>query len=285
MKYKPNLNLLDDFSDIKQHVNYPMVAVFEFAGKKLIYVGTKHNSQANRVPKSFDAINYCFDNFDIDFIVTECAHTHKLKDYESLLYQPGMNELIYAPLIGKQNNISYKFIDADEKDWFADVVSIDEKYIKIMQVFFVLNDAYKYKQIFTENFSIQRSIDNVVYKFWKDGYPAPMNQAKFQAFFRKNFGFNVTDDNLSDLLKDNPEWNAPDKNGNIINKAWSYINMYSRDKKMVCEIFNAMNKYKCVMATIGAGHFDNQRRVLESSFGKPLLLYKFPKSSRRDTIK
>ena len=77
MKYNFNLELLNDYSDVKHHIKSPMLAVFEFDDKKLLYLGTKHNLKGSRSPKTFYAINYCFDNFDIDFIVTECAHSNK----------------------------------------------------------------------------------------------------------------------------------------------------------------------------------------------------------------
>ena len=283
MKYNFNLELLNDYSDVKHHIKSPMLAVFEFDDKKLLYLGTKHNLKGSRSLKTFYAINYCFDNFDIDFIVTECAHSNKLIDYKNTFGAPDMNELIYAPLIGSQRKIKYTFIDSDEKDWFKDVVAVNKENIKMMQCFFMLNDAYKYKQAFGKNFSIQNAIDNVVYKFWKKTYPEPMNKQEFQKFFKKHFDFGVFDKNLSDILMENPDWNEPNISGNINNKAWSYINIYSRDIRMLKGIFNAINKYKCVLVTIGAGHFDNQRRVLEDAFGKPKFFYNFPRSIRQDT--
>lgn len=54
------------------------------------------------------------------------------------------------------------------------------------------------------------------------------------------------------------------------------------DKRMTKGVFDAVNKNSCVMVTAGGGDFDYQRQVLENSFGKPHLLYKFPRPSGCD---
>ena len=65
-KYTPNMDLLDSYSDITEHVPAPMVALFEFDSKKLVYCGTAHDNDI-----SIQTINKCFEDFDIDCVVTE----------------------------------------------------------------------------------------------------------------------------------------------------------------------------------------------------------------------
>ena len=125
-----------------------------------------------------------------------------------------------------------------------------------MQTFFVLNDAYLYKKTFNENFSISRAIKNVIHKFWNNDFPKPMNESEFKKYFLQNFGMEITDDNISDILAKYPKWNEPNKRGSLINKLHADINLYSRDPHMIKCIFNAVNAHNCVLATFGAGHFD-----------------------------
>lgn len=281
MNYQPDLSLIDDWADVK-HVAYPMVAVFQFDDKMLIYVGTRHNTKDRPAPESFDAINYCFDNFIIDCVVTECEHSKTLADWESGIGKPGMNELIYAPYIASLQQIPYIFADSDEWDWFADVVKTDVNTIKDMQTFFMIDDAHRYKKCFGEPDTIGHALKNVVHKFWRDDYPAPMTVSEFVAYCKQQLGVDITDENISDILSQHGDWCAPNKNGNAFNRATSYISMYSRNPKMLKNIFNAANKHQCVLVTSGAGHFDSQRRVLEHSFGKPQIIYDFPHTPRRD---
>ena len=62
-KYTPNMDLLDSYSDITEHVPAPMVALFEFDSKKLVYCGTAHDNDI-----SVKTINKCFEDFDIDIL-------------------------------------------------------------------------------------------------------------------------------------------------------------------------------------------------------------------------
>ena len=41
---------------------------------------------------------------------------------------------------------------------------------------------------------------------------------------------------------------------------------------MIKCISNAVNSHNCVLATFGAGHFDDARRILEHSFGTPKII-------------
>lgn len=141
-----------------------------------------------------------------------------------------------------------------------------------MQTFFMLNDAHLYKKTFNENFSISRAIKNIIHKFWNDDFPKPMNESEFKKYFLQNFDIEITDDNISDMLAEHPKWNEPNKQGNLINKLHADINLYSRDPYMIKCIFNAVNSHNCVLATFGAGHFDDARRVLEHSFGTPKII-------------
>jgi len=282
MNYASDLSLLDVWADAKNHVKHPMIATFEFDGKRLIYVGTRHNYKHSPAPESFYAINYCFDNFNIDCIVTECAHNRTVKDWEQSLGSPDMNELVYAPFIGRRKNIPYIFADSSDQECFSDVVRTDINAIKDMQTFFMIGDAHRYKKCFGKPDTIQHAINNVVHKFWRDSYPAPMDASEFVEYGKQQFGIDINDDNLSDLLSAHPEWNAPDKDGNPINRAHAYIDLYSRDPRMLKAMFDAANKHNCVLVTSGAGHFDDQKRVLAAAFGTPKIIYDFPATPRRD---
>ncbi|MBQ3039722.1 MAG: hypothetical protein IJD41_04160, partial [Alphaproteobacteria bacterium] len=138
-----------------------------------------------------------------------------------------------------------------------------------LQVFFMLDDAYTYKQHFKENYSIERALKNTIHKYWDDTLPPPMTREEFQEYFLEQFGIEITDDNISDIYITHPEWHCPDNNGSLLNKTWSDIGMISRDPYMVKCIFDAVNSHDCVLATFGAGHLNKQIRILEQAFGKP----------------
>ena len=282
MDYQPDLGLLDDLGSVMKHIVAPLVAVFEFGDKKLVYVGTRHNHKDHMMSGSFDAINYCFDNFKIDCVVTECESTRTLADFEACIGTPDMNELIYAPYIGNLKNIPYVFADSSRKDWLADVLCVNVDAIKDMQTFFVLDDAYRYKRHYGKSDTIEHAINNVVRRFWPDDYPAPMNKSEFIAYCKQQLGIDITDENISDVLSLLGDWHRPDKNGNPLNRAWAYVGEYSRDPQMLKNSFNAVNKYQCVLVTAGAAHFYSQRRVLEQAFGMPQMIYEFPHTLRRD---
>jgi len=265
-KYTPNMDLLDSYSDITEHVPAPMVALFEFDDKKLVYCGTAHDNDI-----SVKTINKCFEDFDIDCVVTEYDKSATLTiPYDMTALQ---NELEYAALCGMRKGIDVVLADTGDKDWLQDMVNISRENAKKMQLFFMLNDAHKYKRHFGENFSIERALKNTVYKYWNNDLPTPMTKEEFQEYFMEQFGFEITDNNISDIYEQHPEWYAPDKNGSLINKIWADINTYSRDPHMVKCIFEAVNSHKCVLATFGAGHFDDHRRILEYAFGKPTFIY------------
>ncbi|MEE1029553.1 MAG: hypothetical protein UIC65_00850 [Alphaproteobacteria bacterium] len=56
--------------------------------------------------------------------------------------------------------------------------------------------------------------------------------------------------------------------------------MYSRNPYMLKEIFKAINKHDNVLVTMGAGHYEEQRLVLEKVFGIPKYIHKFITSKR-----
>ena len=266
MKYVPNLTLLDSWSDVKQHLYSPASAVFEFDNKKLIYCGTKHSAD-----KSFQLLDKCFSDFDIDCVVTEYSRKATLTPNAGKIETK--NELEYAALVGMRAGIDVVFADTDKTDWIADLIALSPDYAHKMETFFMLNDAYLYKKTFNENFSINRAIKNVTHKFWNDDFPKPMNEPEFKKYFLQNFGLEITDDNISDMLIKHPNWNEPNKQGNLINKVHADINLYSRDPYMIKCIFHAVNTHKCVLAAFGAGHFDDARRVLEHAFGTPKITH------------
>lgn len=268
MNYIPNIDLLNVYSDVNNHTDYPMIAVFDFDNKRLVYCGTAHDED-----KSFDAINYCFNNFNIDCVVTEYDKNKKIEGADAK--NRCQNELEYSGRIAIAKNTPCVLADTGEKDWINTLIAKNIDYMNKFQTFFMLDDAYKYKQHFGTNFSIQRAIDNVVDKYWDAKFPKPMNKTEFQKYFMKNFGFEVTDDNISDVLSEYPDWNEPNANGNLINTLWADINRFSRDPYMLNCIFDSVNKYNCVLATFGAGHFDDQRRVLEYAFGKPKFITEY----------
>lgn len=256
------MDLLDSYSDITEHVPAPMVALFEFDDKKLVYCGTAHDNDI-----SIKTINKCFEDFDIDCVVTEYDKNTTLTIPEDMTAL--QNELEYAALCGMRKDIDVILADTGDKDWLNDLVNISPENARKMQLFFMLDDAHKYKRHFGENFSIERALKNTVYKYWNADLPDPMTKEEFQEYFLEQFGFEITNDNISDIYEQHPEWYAPNKNGSLINKIWADINMYSRDPHMVKCIFEAVNSHKCVLATFGAGHFDDHRRILEHTFGKP----------------
>ena len=109
-----------------------------------------------------------------------------------------------------------------------------------------------------------------------------LTMSEFKQCVKQDFGFDVSDENISDILNTIPNWNEPNINGGITNKIWAETGLYSRNPYMLKEIFKAINKYDNVLVTMGAGHYEEQRIVLEKAFGIPKYIHKFPKSKRID---
>lgn len=265
MKYTPNMELLDSYSDIKDRLPAPTLAVYEFDGKKLIYCGTKHSADI-----SFQLIDKCFEYFDIDCVVTEIHRNAEPVKIQT--HTRTSNELMRSAQLGYRRDIPVILADSSKYDWFKDLLAIDINYLKPLQTFFMLDDAYTYKQHFKENYEIERALENTVHKYWDDSLPPPMNKEEFQKYFLEQFGFEITDGNISDIYTIHPEWHAPDKNGSLLNKIWADVGMISRDPYMIKCIFDAVNSHQCVLATFGAGHLNKQRRILEHAFGKPTFI-------------
>jgi hypothetical protein len=262
MKYVPDMNLLRAYSDVTDRLPAPTLAVFEFDNKKLIYCGTKHSADV-----SFQLIDKCFNDYDIDCVVTEVHHNAEPVKIQT--HTRSRNELTYSARLGYERDIPVILADSSKYDWFTDLLKVDSNYLKPLQVFFMLDDAYTYKQHFKENYSIERALKNTIHKYWDDTLPSLMTQEEFQEYFLEQFGIEITDDNISDIYITHPEWHCPDNNGSLLNKMWSDIGMISRDPYMVKCIFDAVNSHDCVLATFGAGHLDKQIQILEQAFGKP----------------
>ena len=103
------------------------------------------------------------------------------------------------------------FTDTDQTDWISDLIALSPDYAHKVQTFFMLNDAYLYKKTFNENYSINRAITNVTHKVWNTDFPKPRNESEFKKYFLQNFGLEITDDNLSNMLDKHPKWNEPNK--------------------------------------------------------------------------
>ena len=157
MKYIPVMNLLRSYSDVTDRLPTPTLAVFEFGDKKLIYCGTKHSADV-----SFQLIDKCFNNYDIDCVVTEVHRNAEPVKIQT--HTRSRNELTYSARLGYKRDIPVILADSSKYDWFTDLLKVDSNYLKPLQVFFMLDDAYTYKQHFKENYSIERALKNTIHK-------------------------------------------------------------------------------------------------------------------------
>ena len=105
---------------------------------------------------------------------------------------------------------------------------------------------------------------------------------EFKDCVEQDFGVIVSDENVSDILATIPNWRKPNINGHITNKTWDETGIVSRNPYMLDNIFKAVNKYNTVLVTMGAGHYEIQRLVLEKAFDEPKYIYKFPKTKPFD---
>ena len=112
------------------------------------------------------------------------------------------------------------------------------------------------------------------------GYDMTLTPLEFEQCCKDDFGCVVSDKNVSDILDKLQNWAEPNIKGNITNKLWAEINVYSRTPYMLEKIFKAINKYNTVLVTMGAGHLEEQRLVLEKAFGQPFYIDKFPHSKQ-----
>lgn len=62
---------------------------------------------------------------------------------------------------------------------------------------------------------------------------------------------------------------GPFPDGNMYQKMAAYVDFYGRDRFMLDNIANALNKYDTVFAIFGMGHYEVQRLVLEEMMGEP----------------
>lgn len=279
-KYVPDNSLITTWIDSKRIEPYPFMALFEFDSKRLIYIGTNHNSVSHPAPKSFDAIHYAFTKFDIDCVVTEIGHTYKWPD--TLIGKPGLNELAYSVYLAENKKIPYVFADTDLADWIQDFEKMSHHKAVILQTMWILNDARKYKKYKQQNDTIKHAFDNVKWQLSQFGFDMPLTMSEFKQCVKQDFGFDVSDENISDILNTIPNWNEPNINGGITNKIWAETGLYSRDPYMLKEIFNAVNKHDNVLVTTGAGHYEEMRLVLEKAFGVPKYTHEFPETKRLD---
>lgn len=269
-KYIPNNTLIKTWIDSKKFEPYPLMAIFEFDNKKLIYIGTEHNTS-----KSFDAIDYGFVNFDIDCVVTEIEHTCTNIEDKS---NNNMNELAYSAYIAQIKNIPYIFADTNFVDWLQTLNKVSYDKSIIIQTMWILNNALKHKKYFNKKETIQNAFENLKYYLSAIGYNMTFTTEEFKKCVKEDFGYIVSDENISDILENFENWNEPNINGYITNQIWADINFYSRNPYMLKEIFRAINQYNNVLVTMGAGHYEEQRLVLEKAFGAPKYIHKFPKT-------
>lgn len=281
-KYIPDNRLITDWSDAKKIKPYPFMAIFEFDDKHLVYIGTKHNMPGHLSPESFYAINYAFDNFNIDCVVTEFEHTYKNIEDKGALGKPGTNELAYSAYVAKVKKIPYVFADTNIADWIQDFEKISHHKTVILQTMWILNKALKHKKHFNKNDTIEHAYTTVKCDLLELGFDMQLTIQEFKGCVEQDFGVVVSDKNVSDILAAIPNWREPNINGNITNKIWAEIGMISRNPYMLNNIFKVVNKYNTVLVTMGAGHYEVQRLVLEKAFGEPKYFYKFPKTKRFD---
>lgn len=283
-KYIPDNNFIKTINEAKRFALYPLMAIFEFDNKRLIYIGTAHNGIQRLAPESFDAINYAFKKFDIDCVVTEFEHTYKnIEDRPGTrLGQPEMNELAYSVYVAQKKNIPYIFADTDLIDRIKDLENISHHKAILLQTMYILDDARKYKKFKKINDTVVHAFSNVKKNFAKTGYDMSITIEEFKDCVQKDFNIAVSDENISDILDNLGNWQRPNAKGNIVNKIQSEIDFYSRDPYMIENIFKAINEYNNVLVTMGSGHYETQRLVLEKVFGSPKYIYKFPRSERID---
>lgn len=285
-RYLPDMSSLTTWDKSKRLKSYPMLAIFEFDDKRLLYVGTAHNNSYTKSPKSFDAINYVFTNFIIDCVVTEFPHHYETieEDITVDIGKDTMSELAYSAYVASRKNIPYVFADTNDVDWIQDFSKRSKSEAIKLQTMWILNDAMKYKNTFHKNDTIEHAFNNYKYKLSKLGYNMAMSINDFKECCEKYFGFVVSDNNISEILNNFTDWYEPKIEGHITNKIWAEIDLYSRDPYMINQIFKAINEHHTVLVTMGAGHYESQRLVFEKAFGKPKYIYSFPKSQRVDMI-
>ena len=282
--YIPDNNLITYWSDAKKITPYPFVAVFEFDNKRLIYIGTKHNMPGHLSPESFDAINYAFDNFNIDCVVTEFEHTYKnINDRPgTFLGKPDMNELAYSAYIAKTKKIPYIFADTNIADWIQDFEKVSHHKAVILQTMLILKKALNYKKHFNKNDTIKHAFTNVICDLAELGFDMQLTIQEFINCVKQDFGVIVSDENISDILATVKNWKEPNIHGHLTNKIWAEINIMSRNPYMLNNIFKAVNQHNTVLVTMGSGHYEEQRLALEKAFGEPKYIHNFPKTKRFD---
>lgn len=269
-KYIPDLKLLTTYDKAK-HFKYPLMAIFEFDKKHLIYICSPHNP-ITKCPEVFDAINYAFKKFDIDCVVTEIKHHYKNieQDPTSNLGKENANDLSYSAYVAREQNIPYIFADINYQDW----LSFGHNKSIIMQTMIILKNSNAYQKIFKKNDTIDHAFKTYKQTLSNLGYDSKLTPEQFKKSLEKNFVIDTSNGTISKI----PEI------FNTSNKTFAELYLRLRDPYMIKQIFKAVNKYKNVLVTMGAGHYECQRLVFENSFGKPKYIYTFPKSKRLDIL-
>ena len=62
---------------------------------------------------------------------------------------------------------------------------------------------------------------------------------------------------------------GPNSKGSLYQQMSAYLDEFGRDRFMLANIAEALNKYDTVFAIFGIGHYEAQRLILEDMMGKP----------------
>ena len=270
-KYIPDLKLLKTFDRAEHFNKYPLLAIFEFDEKNLIYIGSPHNP-LTKCPEVFDAINYAFKKFNIDCVVTEIKHHYKAieEDPATNLGKENANDLAYSVYIARKLNIPYIFADTNYQDW----LSFGHNKSIIIQTMIILKNSKSYKKHFQTNETVEHAFETYKRNLHRLGYDTKLTIEQLKKSLEKNFAIDISDGTISKIPNI----------FNISNETYAKIYLQLRDPYMVKKIFKAVGKYENVLVTMGFGHYECQRLVFEKAFGFPKYLYNFPKSKRTDIL-
>ncbi len=270
MKYKPDLTLMESWdgaAPMAENGIAPAMAVFKKDSKTFVYIGTAHG-----LDESFDAINYCFEKYKFDALVTEFENSGR--ELNGFMW----NELAYSAGVAATLDIPVIFGDASAIDIIEKLIAVNPENFKTYQMDVILYFSEYFEQQTGRKWNLQELIEYFKDKKYKPGMPPVMNEGECRKWLMDKLGWDI--DTAFEMIKKHPEYFYPKPAGTIFNVFHDDTNKLVRDPFMIENIFATINKYDTVLATFGEGHYRSIRKILETAFGKPEIISEFPKSEK-----
>ena len=266
--FKPKLKFLSDHGvsnnryynwkkKNKIPITLPYCMYFVKKCKKLYFLAVNHTN--NKKSKTFKMIKECLCKNNIDLVIIE-----------NLYYQEGLNPKInfigegaYSAKLADKNCIQYCGVEGDLIDINKSVIKNHNVINKDIILHICLANYKYFHRNFSENIFFKKTddlVDAIKHDF-------SVKNFNFKKYFQKRIGeefkFGETDLEIA----------SPDKNGKYITNYIGYLYQFERDKIILKNLYELINKYNKIAIIYGNNHYYAQKGVLQYTFGKSKKIY------------